>query len=211
MFWDKISPLYDLFENLYNRKVYHTMGLRVAEEINGDDVVLECACGTGAISVHIAEKCRLLFATDLSAVMRRSTFGKCHGMRNVVVRKADIMGIHCRDNTFDKVVAGNVIHLIDHPVDAVNELLRVCKPGGKVNIPTYINNEGKKRKAVKLLELMGADFKRQFDLAGYSEFFRSNGFQNTDIYVVSGRMPCAIAVVTKPETAAVQEISQENK
>jgi ubiquinone/menaquinone biosynthesis C-methylase UbiE len=51
MFWDKISPLYDLFENVYNHKVYAGTGKRVADFINPTDEVLECACGTGAIAV----------------------------------------------------------------------------------------------------------------------------------------------------------------
>ena len=54
MFWDKISPLYDLFENVYNHKVYAGTGKKVAEFIESTDDVLECACGTGAISVSIA-------------------------------------------------------------------------------------------------------------------------------------------------------------
>ena len=33
MFWDKISPLYDLFENIYNGKVYTGTGKKVAEFI----------------------------------------------------------------------------------------------------------------------------------------------------------------------------------
>ena len=41
MFWDKISPLYDLFENVYNHKVYSGTGKRVAEFIDPTDVVLE--------------------------------------------------------------------------------------------------------------------------------------------------------------------------
>ena len=56
MFWDKISPLYDLFENVYNHKVYAGTGKKVAEFIDPADEVLECACGTGAITVCIAEK-----------------------------------------------------------------------------------------------------------------------------------------------------------
>ena len=47
MFWDKISPLYDLFENIYNRKVFTGTGKKVAEFIEPSDIVLECACGTG--------------------------------------------------------------------------------------------------------------------------------------------------------------------
>ncbi|WP_242848126.1 hypothetical protein [Ruminococcus sp. HUN007] len=47
MFWDKISPVYDLFENVYNHKVYEGTGKKVAEFIDSRDDVLECACGTG--------------------------------------------------------------------------------------------------------------------------------------------------------------------
>ena len=33
MFWNKISPLYDLFERVYNGKVYSGTGKKVAELI----------------------------------------------------------------------------------------------------------------------------------------------------------------------------------
>ena len=58
MFWDKISSLCDLFENIYNKKVYTGTRKKVAEYINSEDEVLECACGTGAISIYITEKCK---------------------------------------------------------------------------------------------------------------------------------------------------------
>ena len=71
MFWDKISPLYDLFENIYNGKVYSGTGKKVSELIENSDEVLECACGTGAISIYIAGKCRKLTATDFAEGMLR--------------------------------------------------------------------------------------------------------------------------------------------
>ena len=42
MFWDKISPLYDIFESIYNGKVYTGTGKKVAELIDSSDEVLEC-------------------------------------------------------------------------------------------------------------------------------------------------------------------------
>ncbi|MBR3044644.1 MAG: methyltransferase domain-containing protein [Oscillospiraceae bacterium] len=201
MFWDKISPLYDLFEQVYNGKVYRGTGEKVAEFIEPNDTVLECACGTGAISVSIAPKCRRLIATDFAAGMLRQAAKKCRKFENVVFRKADITHLKCKDNRFDKVVAGNVIHLLPNPEQALHELERVVKPGGRIIIPTYINmSKGTGTAAVKFITLLGADFKRQFDFESYKQFFADMGYTNVEYHVVDGRMPCAIAVITKKRT-----------
>ena len=198
MFWDKISPLYDLFENVYNYKVYSGTGKKVAEFIEPADEVLECACGTGAISMHIARKCKKLVATDFAIGMLKRAKKKCRRYDNVSFKKADITALKCKDARFDKVVAGNVIHLLPDPQKALEELERVVKPGGKIIIPTYINKSKKSAGlAVKFVTFLGAEFKKQFDLDSYKEFFEDMGYKDTEYFVVYGRMPCAIAVITK--------------
>ena len=198
MFWDKISPLYDLFEQVYNGKVYRGTGEKVAEFIEPTDMVLECACGTGAISIYIAQRCWRLIATDFAVGMLLQAAKKCRKFENVVFRRADITHLKCKDNRFDKVVAGNVIHLLPNPEQALHELERVVKPGGRIIIPTYINmSKGTGTAAVKFITLLGADFKRQFDLESYKQFFADMGYANVEYHVVDGRMPCAIAVITK--------------
>ena len=198
MFWDKVSGLYDLFETIYNGKVYRGLGERVAEEIGQNDIVLECACGTGAISQYIAPKCRQLIVTDFSRGMLKQAAKKCGKFQNVKVKRADMTNLNCRDNRFDKVIAGNVIHLLEDPCAAIKELARVCKSGGKIIIPTYINaSEGVNQKAVRLLELAGANFKRQFTMDSYKIFFEEAGYRDVACFIVDGRMPCAVAVITK--------------
>lgn len=198
MFWDKVSSLYDLFETVYNGKVYRGLGKKVAEKIGQNDIVLECACGTGAISKYIAPKCKQLIATDFSVGMLKQAAKNCRKYSNIKMRRADITHLKCRDNRFDKVVAGNVIHLLEEPYAAVKELERVCKAGGKIIIPTYINaSAGVNKKAVRLLELAGANFKRQFDIDSYKKFYEDAGYKNVDYFIVEGRMPCAVAVITK--------------
>ena len=198
MFWDKISGLYDLFENIYNHKVYEETGKKVAELIESSDVVLECACGTGAISLPIANKCKELIATDFSDGMLKQAAKKCFGLTNMNFAKADITKLSYGDESFDKVVAGNVIHLLPEPEVAISELHRVVKPGGQIIIPTYISKTKKSAGlAVKFLEFLGAEFKQQFDLDSYKEFFEKMGCNNIEYYVVEGRMPCAIAIIKK--------------
>ena len=198
MFWDKISPLYDLFENAYNHKVYANTGKKVAEFIESEDEVLECACGTGAISVYIAGKCKSLIATDFAEGMLKRAAKKCSKYSNVTIKQADITNLEYEDESFNKVVAGNVIHLLPDPEKALKELERVVKPGGQIIIPTYINDSKKSAGiAVKFVGMLGAEFKRQFNIDTYKEFFENKGYTNVTYQVVEGRMPCAIAVITK--------------
>jgi len=198
MFWDKIAFLYDLFETVYNKKCFQNLGYAVADLIDEKDNVLECACGTGAISLPVAEKCHCLVATDFSVKMLKQARQKCSKCKNIIFRKADITSLNCSDSKFDKVIAGNVIHLLDEPQKAMKELERVCKSGGMLIIPTYINknSDGSDSIAVKFLEKLGADFSRQFTLDEYKSFFFDMGYDNAEFFVVDGRMPCAVAVIS---------------
>ena len=196
MYWDKVARFYDTFESLTNRRVYEETGRRIAKLVSSNNNVLECACGTGAITACVAPACKRLTATDFSEAMLEKARTKCRHLTNVTFERADIASLSYKDATFDVVVAGNVIHLIDDPFAALAEMSRVCVPGGKVIVATYINVDGGKRgPLVKLLEKSGAGFKRQFDRETYREFFESGGYCLEDYGLVEGRMPCAIAVV----------------
>ena len=196
MFWDKVSGVYDLFENIYNKSVYQSTGESVAKYIKNTDRVLECACGTGAISIFIAPVCKELLATDYSVGMLKQAKKKLKNYDNIEYKMVDITDIEAEDNTFDIVVAGNVIHLLPDPQRAMKELTRVCKDGGRLVIPTYINgDEGTNKLAVKFLEKLGASFKCQFDAESYERFFEDMGYENVTYEVVRGRMSCDIAVI----------------
>ena len=196
--WDRVSPVYDTFESALNGQVYNRTGELVAEYIDPRDEVLECACGTGAISIFIARKCRRLTATDMSSNMLNRAAKKLMYCFNVRLAKADITNLKCRDERFDKVVAGNVVHLLDEPEKAVQGLMRVCKTGGKVIIPTYINlSNNMSRTSMKALSAAGLRFKKEFDLDSYKQFFADMGYPDAEFVVAEGRFPCAIAVITK--------------
>ena len=199
MFWDKIAKVYDFFEKTYNGKVYKNLGRTVADFIAPTDVVLECACGTGAISRAVAERGQSLIATDASNGMLKVAKKKCKKFSNVEFALADIMHLDYADNTFDKVVAGNVIHLLEEPHAALKELERVCREGGQMIIPTYVNMEkkGKTGIFVRAIDKAGAGFKRQFTYEAYQEFFSEAGYTDVQFQLIKGKMPCAVAIITK--------------
>jgi len=197
MIWDKLSPFYDFFENIYNGKCYKRIAEKIKEYVTEDDIVLECACGTGLLTLPMAQKCKKLMATDYSVGMLRQTKKKIAKYSNTKVKKASILELPFNDDKFDVVVAANVIHLLDEPDKAISELRRVCKLNGKIILPTYINNEKKNSIiAARLLTVLGVKFKRQFSLASYKEFITSHNLSQVECSVVEGRMPCAFAIIT---------------
>ena len=199
MFWDRVAWVYDFVEKIYNGKVFKALGEKVAKRITATDCVLECACGTGAISKAIAGKCKHLIATDFSGKMLKRAKKKCKKLNNVEFARANILKLEYPDGVFDKVVAGNVIHLLEEPEVALKELERVCRPGGQIIIPTYINHEkkGKPDFMVRAFSKAGAGFKRQFIFQSYREFLEKAGYAHAEYDVVEGKVPCAIAVITK--------------
>ena len=199
MFWDNVAGAYDIFVNVINRKTHQKLKRIVSDLIEPDDTVLECACGTGLLSAVIAPKCRQLTATDFSKKMLSKAKKNCAVFQNITFSKADITALSYPDGSFDKVVAGNVIHLLDNPMTALSELNRVCKDGGMLIIPTYINknDKGKTNGFSDAVGMAGADFKREFTMESYRQFFLDAGYPDVEISLADGRIPCAVAVMRK--------------
>ena len=84
--------------------MYNSLAFFVASKIKKEDVVLECACGTGVITRLIADRCNRIIATDFSQEMLNITKKKCAEYPNVSVEYADICNLPYRDKTFDKVI-----------------------------------------------------------------------------------------------------------
>ena len=199
MFWDRVAGVYDVFVNIINRKTHEKLKEIVSDLIGPEDLVLECACGTGLLSAVIAPRCRRLTATDFSEQMLKKAKKNCASFRNAAFAKADITALQYPDGSFDKVVAGNVIHLLDNPLTALGELNRVCKDGGILIIPTYMNKDarGKTSGFAGVVGKAGADFKRQFTMESYRQFFLDAGYPDVKVSLADGRIPCAVAVMKK--------------
>lgn len=199
MFWDKVAGVYDIFVNIINRKTHRKLKELVSALMQPDDTVLECACGTGLLSAVIAPKCRQLTATDYSEKMLNKAKKNCAVFQNITFSKADITALSYPDGSFDKVVAGNVIHLLDNPMTALSELNRVCKDGGMLIIPTYISKDdkGKTNGFSDAVGMAGADFKREFTMESYRQFFLDAGYPDVEVSLADGRIPCAVAVMRK--------------
>ena len=92
-----------------------------------------------------------------------------------------------------------MIHLLDEPYRALKELDRVCRTGGKLIIPTYMNrtDKGTTNSVSNAIGKAGADFKREFTSESYRAFFADAGYTEISETLCDGRIPCAVAVIRK--------------
>ena len=59
------------------------------------------------------------------------------------------------------------------------------------------NDKGKTSRFANTVGKAGADFKRQFTYDTYKEFIKEAGYENVEYSLIEGKIPCAIAVITK--------------
>lgn len=202
-FWDKIACLYDLAE-FTNKSVNDQMAKTVENEIPQGALVLDCAAGTGALSMAAAKNAKHVTCTDMSKEMLIESMKKARrlGIYNISFAKRDMTALKDPDNRYDAVIAGNVIHLLDDPQKAFSELIRVTKPGGKIIIPTYLQAEaGAFRLLIKLYKLMGFDYSKAFTVDEYLNFIadnaEANGCAEYSTRYIHGNVPLGFAVIKK--------------
>jgi ubiquinone/menaquinone biosynthesis C-methylase UbiE len=129
------------FLAVIGKRVIHPGGRRATEELfrradfQPGQRVLDIGCGVGTTAIAIARRFGAeVTAADISAIMlsRAGTHVRAAGVAaGVRVEEADITRMQYADGTFDRVVAEAVTMFADRP-RAARELVRVCRPGGRV-------------------------------------------------------------------------------
>ena len=197
-FWDFCAPFYDWAEET-NGRVYAAMLKTVRDIVPHDASVLEVAAATGAISLAIADKAASVLCTDISERMLAIARNKAEkrGVKNITFRNVNIFDIDQPGSTFDAVIAGQVLHLIDEPEKAAAELRRVTKSMVILPMSFTKNLCGVAKVSVGIYRLLGFAPKVEFDAESYAAFLPRVGFDNCEVVQFSGKIPMAVAVWRK--------------
>ena len=203
MFWDRVAWVYDVFANGINRRANRAMCAAVAAHIRPEDEVLECACGTGLLTGVIAARCRALTATDFSEKMLAQAERKYANCRNVRFAQADITKLDYPDGRFDAVVAANVIHLLDEPLQALREAGPGLPPGRTAHHPHVHEPDGQGNDQPRLgRHRQGrSGFQAGIHARELSGVLRGGGIHGRALYALRRAHPCAVAVLQKREEA----------
>ena len=199
-FWDCCAPFYDLLAKT-NGHAYGNMLKLVHEYVPQNATVLEAAAGTGAITLAVADKASHVLCTDISEKMLNIARRKIRkrAAKNVTVDHRSIDNLVEPDSSYDVVIAGQVLHLIDEPEKAAAELRRVAKT--IVMLPMVFTKDlhGMAKLGVSVFRLLGFSPQREFSLDEYESFLPVIGFNNCEIIPIQGKIPMAVAIWKKTQ------------
>jgi len=196
-FWDKWASVYDSGQK--QNKVYGKVVDFVAQMIDKNSSVIELAGGTGEFSIAAAKNAGKVVCTDVSENMLKIAKQKAKEQKidNISFENRNIYKIDEQDESFDFVLAPQVLHLLDNPKLAASELRRICKK--RVILPQCLLKDirGSIKLRVNIMRLFGFGDKIRLDLEGYKKFLTNIGFENCEIIYFGNDMPMAVAVWNK--------------
>ncbi|MDE6596341.1 MAG: methyltransferase domain-containing protein [Oscillospiraceae bacterium] len=193
-FWDKIAWLYDFAESL-NPKSYEAMLKGIKKIVPEGANVLDCAAGTGELSIAAAEKAGHVLCTDMSLPMLERARKKSakKGIKNISFEERDIFSLPDEDNTYDVSMAGNVLHLLEEPEKAVRELCRVTKQDGRVILPTFMAKNS--NPLIKIYTLLGYKAFACYTMESYTKMLEDCGCGRVKVTKINGLVPVAFGVI----------------
>ncbi len=129
--WDRMAKRYSRApirdEAAYKEK------LKVTREYFSPQMqVLEFGCGTGSTALVHAPHVQYYLATDYSAAMLEIARRKAEeqGVDNLSFVQVAFEDLAEPEQSFDMILALNIVHLLEDPFAAVEKVARLLKPGG---------------------------------------------------------------------------------
>jgi phosphatidylethanolamine/phosphatidyl-N-methylethanolamine N-methyltransferase len=142
------APIYDMvFGPVF--RAGRRAAIDAAENIGGR--ILEVGVGTG-LSLPAYARGNSIFGVDISAPMLQRARKRVARLRLDHVEGLAVMDaedLTFPDGSFDVVVAQYVVTAVPHPERALDELVRVVRPGGEIIITSRIGAEAGLRGAVE--------------------------------------------------------------
>lgn len=150
--YDRWAPVYDIvFGTVFEQA--RRAAIQACETVGGK--VLEVGVGTGISLPYYSDRCRIT-GIDISEEMLEVARKRVSELRlkNVdAIEVMDIQNLGYADNTFDVVTAQYVVNTVPDPELALEECLRVLKPGGELVIVNRIGAEaGARLKIERMLK-----------------------------------------------------------
>lgn len=145
----KIERVYTSYAGVYDQifgKVFHEGRESAIRNLNVQpgERILEVGVGTGLALPMYPRHCRIV-GIDLSEGMlsKAKERAEAHQLTHVELLRMDAGAMDFDDDSFDTVVAAYVVTAVPDYRKVVNEMIRVCRPGGRIIMLNHFSNGNK--------------------------------------------------------------------
>lgn len=129
-------------ENLLQYNVVDIQQLDMMQDklkINSNDVVLDLGCGLGGITEYLAKKTGAqITGVDFSEKCIQLAESKGKGIANLKFKTMDINELNFPSNTFDVILALDVLYWLDDLNPVLQKIKDILKPDGRMGV-FYVN------------------------------------------------------------------------
>lgn len=135
--YNRIAPIYDALEGILEKLFFKRWRKILWEKVNGKHI-LEVGVGTGKNFPYYPTDAHIT-ALDFSEDMLEQA--KKKRRRNTIQIELELMDVQSlcyADNSFDTIIATFVFCSVPLPIKGLQELHRVCKPGGQVLLLEHV-------------------------------------------------------------------------
>lgn len=132
-FWDSSSGRYDRTEERFE-SLHRRSRKNARRHLGKKDVVLDYGCGTGTVACEISTEVARIQAIDISSKMIELAKAKASdaNIRNVNFAHGDIFDEDYSDESFDAILAFNMLHTVPDAHAVVRRIHKLLKPGGLI-------------------------------------------------------------------------------
>lgn len=132
-FWDRISRTYDeQAKDGDSEQSYITAIENAKKHLNSSDCVLDFGCGTGIITLEIADDVKEIHAIDISSKMIETIKRKAseRKIENIDCAQATIFDERFKRESFDVILAFSVLHYVEDAQKGMQRINELLKPEG---------------------------------------------------------------------------------
>ena len=199
-FWNSFARNYDQFINKRAREDYDWIIVQIIKELSPESEVLEIGSGTGLISFPVARHVKHLTAIDTAGEMIKIAREKqgAHAVNNLDFITGDANQLDFPTGSFDNIIAVNVLHLLQEPSLALQEMHRVLKGNGRIVVPTYCHGANLKSHFIsRMMNLFGFRAQNRWSEKSFRLFIESHNFTVLCEKTVNGTIPLSYISAVK--------------
>ena len=130
-FWDQASKNYDKTEERFEY-IHRKSRKNTKKYLKDSHIVLDYGCGTGTASCEFANQVKEIHAIDISAKMIEMAKEKArvNKAENINFAQTNIFDKRYKKESFDIILAFNMLHTVPNPQDVIKKIHELLKPEG---------------------------------------------------------------------------------